>query len=142
MVRDPYVVFPSTVNLWKSLYRIHGLQRPTFAGLEEYVFNTYLHLYEKLEEGKRLVPASRFHELCYEDLVRDPVGEMRKLYDHLGLNGFEEHLRPRLERYLETIKGYETNRYQLTPEQRTEIGRRWGAIIRRYGYATGEGYKD
>ena len=41
IVRDPYVVFPSTVNLWKSLYRNHGLQTPTFAGLEEHVFETF-----------------------------------------------------------------------------------------------------
>ena len=31
IVRDPYVVFPSTVNLWRSLYLTHGLQIPTCA---------------------------------------------------------------------------------------------------------------
>ena len=30
IVRDPYVVYPSTIHLRKSLYRKHGLQRPTF----------------------------------------------------------------------------------------------------------------
>lgn len=134
IVRDPRVVFPSTVNLWKSFFRIHGLQRPTYAGLEEYVFNTFLHLHEKLEEGKKLVMPARFHELRYEDLVRDPAGEMRKLYEQLGLGDFDIHLRPRLEIYLETIKGYATNRYPLTPEQRAEIERRWGHVLRLYGY--------
>ena len=43
-------------------------------------------------------------------------------------------MRPRLERYLETIKGYETNRYEITPELRARIDRRWGEVIRRYGY--------
>src|SRR5581483_11115965 len=105
------------------------------AGLEEYVFNTFVDLYAKLEAGKRLVPAGQFHELRYEEMVRDPVGELRKLYDRLGLAGFDEHLLPRLEEYLETIKGYETNRYQLSPEQRAEVERRWGEVIRRYGYA-------
>ena len=28
IVRNPYVVFPSTVNLWKSLYEVQGLQFP------------------------------------------------------------------------------------------------------------------
>jgi hypothetical protein len=137
IVRDPYVVFPSTVNLWKSLYRAHGLQRPTFAGLEELVYRTFSHLYRKIDEGRRLVQPSRFHELRYEDLVRDPVGEMQALYRQLELGDFEN-IRPHLERYLAVNKGYETNRYQLPPEVQAEIGRRWGDVIRKYGYDGGQ----
>jgi hypothetical protein len=134
IVRDPYVVFPSTVNLWKSLYRAHGLQRPTFDGLEEYVYRTFTHLYRKVEEGRKLVAPRRFYELRYEDLVRDPVGQMKSLYRHLELGDFEN-LRPHLERYLASVKGYETNRYQLSPELREKIGSRWGEVIRKYGYS-------
>lgn len=136
IVRDPYTVFPSTVNLWKSLYQKQGLQRPTFAGLEEYVFTTFRRVYEKLEEGRELIPSSNFHELRYEDLIRDPVGEMRALYDQLGLGGFDQVL-PQLEKYLKSVSGYETNRYQLSDEQRAEISRRWGDVIQRYGYERG-----
>lgn len=135
IVRDPHVVYPSTVNLWKSLFRSHGLHRPTFARLEDFVFSTFRHLYSRLEEGKRLVSPTRFHEVRYEDLTRDPVGQMQLLYDRLGLGDFEE-LRPRLEKYLESIRGYETNRYEITPELRAEIDKQWGEVIRRYGYAT------
>jgi len=134
IVRDPYVVFPSTVNLWKSLYRTHGLQTPTFAGLEEHVFATFTHMYAKLEEGRKLVEPSRFYELRYEELVANPVGEMRKLYEHLGLGEFEE-VRPKLEAYLAANEEYRTNKYDLKPELRAEITRRWGDVIRRYGYA-------
>jgi hypothetical protein len=134
IVRDPHVVFPSTVNLWKTLYQTHGLQRPTFAGLDEYVFSTFTHLYDRLEEGRRLIPPGRFHELRYEDLIADPAGEMRRLYDQLGLGGFDA-VRPRIERYLAEHAGYRTNRYpRLSPELRAEIGHRWGLVIRRYGY--------
>ncbi len=134
IVRNPYAVFPSTVNLWKSLYETHGLQKPTFAGLEEHVFETFTRLYDKLEEGKGLVDPSRFYEVGYEDLIRDPVGKMRELYDRLGLGGFDEVL-PRVEKYLAENAGYQTNRYpKLTPELRDEITRRWGKVIRQYGY--------
>ena len=52
----------------------------------------------------------------------------------LLLGGFEKFL-PRLEAYLASVKGYETNKYELTDAQRAEIKRRWSAVIERYGYA-------
>jgi hypothetical protein len=58
---------------------------------------------------------------------------MRKIYDHFQLGGFDTYL-PRLQEYLATIKGYETNKYQLTDEERATIAARWGDVIRRYGY--------
>ncbi len=130
-----YVVFPSTVNLWKSLYETHGLQKPSFAGLEEHVLRTFTMLYDELEKGKKLIPPGRFHEIRYEDLLSDPVGQMRALYEDLDLGNFEA-VRPKIERYFEEHKGYKTNRYpNLSDETRTEIARRWGPVIQKYGYA-------
>jgi hypothetical protein len=133
IVRDPYVVYPSTVNLWRTLYKTHGLQTPNYQGLEELVLRTFERMYEKLEEGKKLLGPERFYELRYEDLIKDPECEMRKIYDHFQLGGFDTYL-PRLQEYLATIKGYETNKYQLTDEERATIAARWGDVIRRYGY--------
>ncbi len=139
IVRDPYVVFSSTVNLWKSLYETHGLQKPTFAGLEDYVFTTFNHLYQRIDEGKKLVPSGRFYEMRYEDLIADPVGRMRRLYDELQLKEFEA-VQPRLEKYLVDNAGYQTNRYKpLSPALELEITRRWGKVIEQYGYGRGAG---
>ena len=90
IMRDPYAVYPSTVNLWKSLYETHGLQVPTFQGLEEQVLRTYTRMYGLLEEGKRLIPPGDFHEVKYEDLIADPLGRMSALHEDLGLGGFDE----------------------------------------------------
>ena len=133
IVRDPYVVYPSTIHLHKALYRVHGLQRPTFEGLDEKVLSTYVDLYRKLDEGRELVDPSRFYELRYEDLISDPEGQLRRLYEHLGLRGFEQY-RSRLRQYLADHMDYETNTYDLTAEQRAIVTERWGEIIHRYGY--------
>jgi hypothetical protein len=134
IVRDPYVVFPSTLNLWKSLGKKHGLQTPRDeARIREKVFTEFRVIYDRLEEAKPLIPAGRFHEVRYESLVKDPVGEMKQVYDGIGLDGFDEY-RPKLEDYLSRNAGYETNKYQLSEADRDEVTKRWGDVIRRYGY--------
>jgi hypothetical protein len=133
IVRDPYVLYPSTLHLWRVLYCVHGLQRSSWQGLPEYILETFLHVYDRLEEGKRLIPPGHFHELRYEDLVQDPVGRLEALYRALDLGDFEP-AEPHVERYLAGVKGYETNRYLLTPAEQAAVTRRWGAVIRRYGY--------
>jgi hypothetical protein len=134
IVRDPYALLSSTVNLWKTLYETHGLQKPTFAGLEEHVLTTFTHLYNRIEEGKKLLPRGRYHEMRYEDLLADPVGQLRRAYERLELGDFEP-ARPRVEKYLAQQSGYQTNRYRpLAPRDEAEVTRRWGEVIRRYGY--------
>jgi hypothetical protein len=133
IVRDPYVVYASTINLWKTLYQYQSVQRPKFAGLEEYVFTCFERMYKAFEAQRHLVDPSRIYEVRYEDLVRDQIGEMGKLYEHLELGEFERVL-PNLERYVAGVKDYKTNKYEIAPELRSQIDQRWGRFMRRYGY--------
>jgi omega-hydroxy-beta-dihydromenaquinone-9 sulfotransferase len=134
IVRDPYVLFPSTVNLWKRLYRDQGLQVPKYEGLDEHVFKTLTRMYEAFERDRGLIAAGQFCEIRYEELVASPVAEMRRVYEELQLGDFEA-VRPAIEKYFAGQKDYKTNRYEMTPELHAEITRRWEAFIKRYGYA-------
>lgn len=134
IVRDPRVVFPSTVNLWKTMARTHGLQRPEWPGLEEKVLREFRVIYDRLEEARPLFKPAQFHELRYEELIQNPVRELEKVYAGLDLGGFSA-ARPRLEEYVRQNAGYETNKYDMAPAQRAAVEERWGAVIRRYGYA-------
>jgi hypothetical protein len=40
-----------------------------------------------------------------------------------------------MEQYLASQSDYKKNRYDIPPETRAAIGRRWGGYIARYGYA-------
>ena len=133
IIRDPYVVFPSTVNLWKRLSRDQGAQVPRYEGLEEHIFDTFTRMYEVFQRDRRLIDPARFCEVRYEDLVKDPVGQMRTVYEQLNLGRFEQ-VMPAFEQYAADKKDYQTNRYEITPETRDEITRRWGSFIERYGY--------
>jgi hypothetical protein len=134
IVRDPFVLYASTFNLWKTLYRKHGLQRPTYEGLEEHVLRTFERMYEKFEAERDRIAADRFCEVHYEELVRDPISCMRAIYEKLDLGDFEAIL-PALEQYVASTEGYQTNKYELSDEARRQVSRRWSDFIRRYGYA-------
>jgi hypothetical protein len=133
IVRDPYVVIPSTVNLWTSLSRSQGFQVSSFDGLEEIVLDTFEHMFNRFEATRGLIRAGRFHEMRYEDLIAEPIEEMRKLYSELGLGAFDR-VRPALERFWAGQSDYRTNHYGLSDDQRAAISRRCAAVIDRYAY--------
>jgi hypothetical protein len=120
-----------------AMVRALGVQEVTETRLHEQVFRRGSFLYERLQAGMKLVSANRLHEVRYEDLVRDPLGELRALYAKLQLGGFDDAL-PHFEQYLAQIAGYSPNKHALDPQLRDEITRRWGWIIAQYGYSLGE----
>lgn len=133
IVRNPYDVFPSTVHVWKSLYQRQGFQVPDYKGLDEYVFDTYLRMHGQLDRTRHLIAPERFYEIGFEKLVDDPLGQIERLYDALGLGEFER-ARPRIEEHLQSIKGYKTNHYYIDPRLRAEIASRWREQILKYDY--------
>lgn len=133
IVRDPRAVFPSTINLWKSLARFHGLQAPVCDGVEEKVLREFRVIYDRLEEARPLFKPGQFTEVRYENLVQDPVGEVEKVYAALDLGDYAA-VRPRIEEYQRQNANYERNRFDLTDAQRGAIDERWGDVIKRYGY--------
>jgi hypothetical protein len=138
IVRDPYVLFSSTVNLWQSMARRHGFQAPRGGpALEEKVFREFRVIHERYEAGKTLIPPGRLVEVRYEDLVKDLVGGVKRVYEGLDLGGFEA-VRPKVAAYAERTANYETNKYPLTEERRKRIGQRWGDIIDKLGYSPPE----
>ena len=133
IVRDPYNLFASNIKLWKTLYKYQALQEPKNQGLDEFVFSSFERMYAAFDEQRALIDPSRFYELRYEDLVADQTGQMRALYEHLGLGDFEQVL-PKLEDYLAKTRDYQTNKWQSDPALEAKIDERWGPYMEQYGY--------
>jgi hypothetical protein len=135
LVRDPYVVFPSTVHFWTIMYERYGLQRHDASQLRERVFVDFAHMHERVEQTRTLIDPERFFELRYEHLVEDPVAATEAIYESLDLGDFAA-VRPALEQDAERRRRYRTNEYALDAATREEISRRWAAYVKRHGYAT------
>lgn len=138
MVRSPYAVIPSTIHLWKTLYRSQALQTPDWTGLEDDVFQTFKLFYKGLEDARSLLPGGRLCEVRFEDLVADPLGQMRRVTGHLDLGDFHR-LRPALESYLATHPHYRGRTWELSPVMRRRIKAECRPYLERYGYLNAPG---
>lgn len=134
IVRDPRVLFASTVKLWMSLAHRHGLQTPKETPeLHEKVYREFRIIAERYEEAKSQIPTGNLVEVRYEELTRDLVGGTEAIYSGLNLGGFEQ-VREKLVAFAATQKDYEVNKYQQSAEQLAAIEARWGDIIQKWGY--------
>lgn len=133
IVRDPADLFPSTVRLWQALNEVQGLQVAKNKGLEEYVLRNFERMYERFDEDRKLLSPSRLYEVRYEDLKRDPISQLRSIYERLELGDFET-AEPFVKEYVENSKNYRPNRHELPDETREIIRERWSGYFERYGY--------
>jgi omega-hydroxy-beta-dihydromenaquinone-9 sulfotransferase len=133
LVRNPYVLYSSTMNMWNSMSSRYGFQTPDNPNLREKVLSNFTRLYDRLEATKKLIPSNQYVEMRYEDLIAKPIDQLQMIYSKLGLHGFE-FAKPRMQDYLNQNKSYETNKYELSPADREEIASRWAKVIGKYGY--------
>ena len=133
VVRDPLTVFPSTMRLWTKLAADHGLQLPVEEQLEEWVLETFNQMYEAFESQRAALPQECVCDVPYEQLVNDPVGQVERVYDQLGLGGFEGQ-RSALKQQAASMSNYQVNRYEVPPELKRRIETRWRPFCERYGY--------
>jgi hypothetical protein len=133
--RDPYAVFQSSCRAFRVLHHWQSVQAEFPQGIEEWVLRQYREMYDAFFEEKSLVPSGRFHELAFEDLERDPIQELRKLYEAIGLPAFDT-VEPRLRKHLDSLKGYQKNSFlPLEADLRAKVYQEWRRNFANWGYA-------
>jgi len=135
IVRDPCKLFMSTINLWKSLNEVQRMQGTgDQQWVEEYVLSSFERMYAAFEQDRQLLNDDQLYELHYEDLVENPLEQIRELYASLDLGDFSR-VEPALQEHLADVKNYRSNRYDLPAEKLETIRNRWSNYFERYGYS-------
>jgi hypothetical protein len=133
--RNPYDVFLSSRYLMQTAATWSTLQRTDQSGLEENTLKQYEEVFDAFFEERDLIPAGRLHEIRFEHLEADPLGELKKLYDALQLGDFAE-AEPAVRSYLDSIAGYEKNCFrEIESPWKSEVARRWRRCFDEWGYA-------
>jgi LPS sulfotransferase NodH len=134
--RNPYTVFQSTQRQCQVSLRTMGLQHPDARRIDARIIRRYKIMYDAFFEERGLIPDDRFHEMSFEELERDPIGELEMAYNHLKLPGFDA-MHPSLRRYVDSTVSYRKNTYpELSPSLRGNIARVWQRSFEHWGYAT------
>ena len=133
-VRNPYETIPSLLKLmavsWKIRKRSDEQVRESLAVLAEASFHNYLHPLEVLDAHPEVPRAV----VDYRDLVTDPAGTVRRVYDEIGLD-----VTPELEAALAEQRGREhtsTHSYSLAEFglEADEIRTRLAPLFERFGW--------
>ena len=131
--RNPYDIFRSTEHLYRVVLGRAQLQEVPPGTAEEWVMRFYPQLMQRLLADKALIPADNLVELRYEELVADPVAQLRKVYETLDLPDFVK-AEPRFRAYLSSIAGYQRNEYQMDAGMIAKLNEHWSFAFEALGY--------
>jgi LPS sulfotransferase NodH len=134
--RNPYEVYQSTVNLYRTVLPGNYLQEPNcFEECQEAILRRYELMYTSYLKERTLIPENNLFEIDYNSLDADKFGTIAKIYEKLQLPGFGQ-LEPKLKAYVDTIGSYQRNSYNgLARTKKDQIYSSWHFAFDSWGYA-------
>ena len=69
----------------------------------------------------------------YEDLERDPLGALARLYGELDLPDWSD-AKPAVEAYLQTLSGYRKNKLPMARTDIERVSEQWRFAVETWGY--------
>lgn len=76
--RNPYKVYLSTIKMRHNVLDKIALQEGDEKEIEKQVIENYKRLMNSFFEQKKLIPIENYFEISYEDLVKDPLKQIKK----------------------------------------------------------------
>ena len=83
-----------------------------------------------------MIPQGHYHEVCFEELEQDPIGQVRTVYEALNLPDFA-HVESPLQEYVDSIAGYKKHEFpELSTDVREQIASEWRLCFDEWGFPT------
>lgn len=132
--RDPARVLPSACSLVMSASR-PLVERLDTRRIGERVLDLARRSVEKVEQVRRSIPAEQILDVRYSELVRDPFGVVRSIYDHFGYT-LSSSMEGGMREWLARNPRHKHGRHRYSLEQfgldRREVDRWFEPYRRRY----------
>ena len=101
--------------------------------IDDHVLEFYERLMSAYLKDRKLIPEENLIETRFEDLTRNPIEELNKIYDQFDLPGKVAGLE-KVSDYVEANKDYKKNTHQITEAQVSAITNRWAFAFDEWGY--------
>lgn len=133
LMRNPYTVFESTRSFFTNTIQPLKLQEFSDEQIERNILEIYAKLYHKYEADKSFIPEGNLIEVRFEDFEADAFGMAHKIYETLGLPGWEE-AKTAIGQYIGAKKGYKKNKYEYAGRTRELVEKHWKFALDDWGY--------
>ena len=131
--RHPYKVFVSMRNFYQKLFPQLALQDYDHIDIDEVVFKTYRRMMSALKTQTQNLPSGQYAEIGFNQFQADPLGELSRVYSELDLGGFEAD-KAAFTSYLDSVKSYKKNKFEMPVELMAKIDDNWGDLYADWGY--------
>ncbi|MEM9281697.1 MAG: sulfotransferase [Verrucomicrobiota bacterium] len=135
LVRNPWEVYCSTRDHLAERFRALAWQSFDQVDSVSYTLDTYEKVMNRyLDDRKKLeMPANQLHEVRYEDLVADPIGEVAGIYDALGLESKAVGL-AHLKEYLARTSKPRAESFRISTDEFALVRNRWRLFFKAWSY--------
>ncbi len=132
--RNPYKVVRSTVHMLTKTCNMASLQgMPSEEVIEDCAISMSEEVYKGYLAQRNLIPAERLIEIKYEELVKAPMPLLKKIYESIGLPGFEV-AAPLFQEYLDSLADYQTNKFVIEDRLKNKIDQKLDFMFEAFGY--------
>ncbi|HYD69083.1 sulfotransferase [Azospirillum sp.] len=131
--RDPYAVFDSTRRMLRTLLREFALQPHDPETADALALDLYPRMMARLDVDMAALPSGRLVEIRYEDFLADPLPQLERVYDVLGLGSISDAM-PIFAAYLAQVRGFPRQNHALTAEEASSVAVAWRFAFERWAY--------
>jgi hypothetical protein len=131
--RDPYDVFLSCRRFfWETIKGIQ-LQEISKTDFDTNTLQVYKMMMEKYKETKHTIPKDQLFELSYNELIENPMDEIRNINKVLNL-GFDENKLSLVSKYIDKRRDHKVKKYEYNVEDIQLVNAHWTSLLDELNY--------
>lgn len=120
IIRHPHKVVPSTIRMWDIIGKQNAMngkwKKPNVEDTAELLSK----MLDQIDLDLKHLPDERHYEVKFEDLEKDPIGEIKKIYSQIDVQ-FSKTFEEQLNNFLISVKEYQKNKYNIPDGDRLVI---------------------